>query len=275
VRNAARPNDTLTDFVITFIETLRKEKYALRLHARRLAATQCKTNLADALQIGMHFLYSSAMLVLSHISPLAIGHMRRVYQHPENPDLVIKLMRPDVIDARTNTRRLWYKRLRRARHLVGHVRELNEYIATQVVAETRNAPIARMVGLIDTDLGLGLVSEKVREPNGALARTLAAVYVSENGFSVFLETHLETFFQALLACNVIVGDMHAWNVVYGTDSRGGPGFVLIDGFGEKHVIPMASMSRHYNARNTRRLYRRMRAQLVELLPLENNPFEMP
>jgi len=66
---------------------------------------------------------------------------------------------------------------------------------------------------------------------------------------------------------VIVGDMHAWNIVYGSDSRGGPRLILIDGFGEKNIIPMASMSRRFNARNTARLYRRMRAQAIALIPL--------
>ena len=59
----------------------------------------------------------------------------------------------------------------------------------------------------------------------------------------------------------------AWNIVYGSDSRGGPRFVLIDGFGEKHFIPRASMSRTLNAWNTHKLYRRMREQVQREVPL--------
>ena len=92
-------------------------------------------------------------------------------------------------------------------------------------AAVRNAPIARMVGIVETDFGLGIVSEKVCDPKGGLAPTLAELYAREHGFTPFLEDGLARFFHELIDCNVIVGDMHAWNVVHGIDSRGGPRFV--------------------------------------------------
>ena len=205
-------------------------------------------------------------LRLDGAKPIAIGHLREVSEHPDAPDLLIKIMRPDAVAQRWGSAARWYKRLPRARHYTGYVRELKEYVASQVRGP--GAPIARMIGLIETDLGLGLISEKVRDANGRLAPTLAAMYRRENGFSAQIEHGLAQLLADLLAFNVIVGDMHAWNIVYGSDSRGGPRFVLIDGFGEKHVIPRSSMSRHLNAWNTRKLYRRMRAQLVREVPLE-------
>jgi hypothetical protein len=214
------------------------------------------------------------MLELSRDTPLAVGHLRQVFQHPEKSDQVIKVMRADAVETRLGGKRNWYKRLPRAKQYVGYVRELKEYIASQAKKEAAHAPIARIVGLVETDLGLGQICEKVREPNGALARTLASMYVSDNGFSAAVEANLDTFYRALIECNVIVGDMHAWNIVYGFDSRGGPRFVLIDGFGEKSILPLSSMSRKFNARNTARLYRRMRNQVVELLPLEARPFDV-
>ncbi|HEY0179395.1 MAG TPA: YrbL family protein, partial [Dokdonella sp.] len=165
----------------------------------------------------------------------------------------------------------WYKRRARARQYVVYVRELKEYIAARANAGRGDPPIARMIGLVETDLGLGLVSEAVRGDDGALAPTLAAVYARNGGFAPWIDRALDAFVDGLLACDVIVGDMHAWNLVYGTDSRGGPRFVMIDGFGEKHVIPRSSMSRRLNAWNTRKLYRRMRRRLVELVPLERAP----
>ena len=207
------------------------------------------------------------MLELSTTPPLAVGHLRHVFQHPENPAYLVKVMRADAVDARIVKGR-WYKRLPRTREFIGYVRELKEYIVSQARSESRNAPIARMVGLVDTDLGLGLVAEKVCGPDGGLARTLAALYSDQRGFSEMLERELATFRRGLLEANVIVGDMHAWNIVFGSDSRGGPRLVLIDGFGEKNIIPMSSMSRRFNARNTERLYCRMRAQAVALIPLD-------
>jgi hypothetical protein len=147
------------------------------------------------------------------------------------------------------------------------VRELKEYIATCARHPDRHAPISRMVGLVQTDLGLGLVVEKVRGADGGMAPTLATRYAAEGGFSASIERDLAEFRASLLACNVIVGDLHAWNIVYGTDSRGGPRFVMVDGFGEKLAIPLTSMSRRYNRHNTLRRIQRMRLQLPQLVPL--------
>lgn len=210
---------------------------------------------------------ASPALRLAPTEPLARGHLRLVYQHPLEPDFVVKVMREEAVEARFGSGGRWYKKRARARQYAGYVREIKEYVAAQARFAAGNAPIARMVGLAETDLGLGLVSEKVRGVDGGLAPTLATLYARERGFGAEIERGLADFLDGLLACDVIVGDMHAWNIVHGVDSRGGPRFVLIDGFGEKHVLPRSSMSRTLNAWNTRKLYRRMRDQLVRLVPL--------
>jgi len=203
-------------------------------------------------------------LRLADTKPLAVGHLRQVFEHPLDPDLIVKVMRSDAVAQRSAR---WHKRLARALHYGGYVRELKEYISTRARFPQLDAPIARMVGVVPTDLGLGLVAEKVRSADGTMAPTLARRYELERGFSASIEQGLAEFLDGLLASNVIVGDMHAWNIVHGSDSRGGPRFVLIDGFGEKHFIPLASMNRTWNVRNTHRLYRRMRAQLQVEVPL--------
>lgn len=40
------------------------------------------------------------MLALSHAQPLAIGHRRAVYQHPERDDLLIKTLRLEAMARR-------------------------------------------------------------------------------------------------------------------------------------------------------------------------------
>ena len=206
-------------------------------------------------------------LALAAATPLAVGHLRHVFQHPEHEDELVKVMRADAVASRWNARRRWHKRLPRTRHYIGYLRELKEYIGARARAPEIDAPIAHMLGVVETDLGLGLVSEKVVDSNGTLAPTLAVVY-GKQGFTPELETALATFLKGLLDANVIVGDMHAWNIVYGSDSRGGPRLVMIDGFGEKHAIPVSSMSRAVNRYRTRRLYKRMLAQLEQLVPVE-------
>lgn len=206
------------------------------------------------------------VLQLADRAPLAVGHLRYVFQHPGNRNELIKVMRADAVASRWNRKSRWAKRLPRTRHYIGYLRELKEYIAARARSTHGEPPIARMVGLIETDLGLGLVSEKVVSPDGTLAPTLAAVY-ERRGFTPDLRSALDAFLGGLLDSNVIVGDMHAWNIVYGSDSRGGPRLIMIDGFGEKHAIPISSMSRAVNRYRTNRLYRRMIAQLERLVPI--------
>lgn len=212
--------------------------------------------------------HGAAALRLCDATPIASGQIRRIFEHPHDARLLIKVLRPDAIERRWKGPLRAYKQLARALHYNGHVRELKEYITACARHPQRSAPIARTIGVVETDLGLGLVAEKVIGPGTALAPTLATRYAAEGGFSDTLDRDLEQLLDGLLACNVIVGDMHAWNIVYGSDSRGGPRFVLIDGFGEKLAIPLTSMSQRFNAHNTRRLYRRMREQLAQLVPLE-------
>lgn len=208
------------------------------------------------------------MIELSTRTPVAIGQLRKIYQHPDAPELLIKVLRPEAIVARWGGARRWYKRIPRALHYTGYVRELKEYIAIQARAPESDPPIARMVGVVATDLGLGLVSEKVRDENGAPGPTLARLYEDNRGFPAWVEEALAVFLRDLQRCNVIVGDLHAWNLVYGSDSRGGPRLVLVDGFGEKNVLPRNSASRFLNQWNNRRLFRRMRKQLVDLVVLK-------
>ena len=211
---------------------------------------------------------SASTLRLTGETPLAVSHLRSVYQHPQHRDELIKIMRADVVATRWDRRGRWLKRLPRTRHYVGYLRELKEYIAAKARAPHVDAPIARMIGVVDTDLGLGLISEKVVDADGALAPTLAAVY-ARSGFTPELDAALAVFRRHLLDANVIVGDMHAWNIVLGSDSRGGPRLVMIDGFGEKHAIPVSSMSRTINRYRTERLLKRMVEQVKKLVPVES------
>ena len=195
------------------------------------------------------------MLRLIEREPLAEGFHRRVYAHPDAADRLVKVMRPDVVASRWNAPGRWYKRLSRARQYTGYVRELKEYIAVRARSDAPDIPIAAVHGLVDTDLGLGLVVERIGSADGGLAPTLDA-RVQREGFSPGIRRELDALLARLLRDGVILGDLHPWNIVWGEDGAG-PRFILIDGYGEKNVIPRCSMSQALNRHNTRRLYRRL------------------
>lgn len=203
-----------------------------------------------------------SMLVLADCTPVGAGTMRFVYAHPENPDALVKVIRGDMLQSRWGGRRHWLKRMARARQFTVYLRELKEYIALRA-REPVAAPITRVFGLVETDQGLGLVVESVRGPDGALAPTLADLY-RRDGFQPWMCEGIDTLFEELIRCGVVLSDSHPCNFVYGSSGGEPPRFVMVDGFGEKNVLPLCSMSASYNARNTRRLHRRMLSQLFAL-----------
>jgi hypothetical protein len=203
------------------------------------------------------------MLSLAHQSPLALGNLRAIHQHPLHPELLIKTLRAEAVARRYDAPGRWLKRLPRARQYTGFARELTEYMALVARAPSGVAPVARMVGIIETDLGLGLVSEKIVDAHGTMAPSLHAIYRQNGGASEWTDAALDKLLDELLRFNVIVGDLHASNIVFGVDSRGGaPRLILVDGFGEKNILPLKSISRWLNQRNTRRVYRRLRNLLL-------------
>jgi hypothetical protein len=206
------------------------------------------------------------MLTLSHLTPIVMGHERAVYQHPHASDLVVKTMRPESVARRWDAPGRWHKRLPRTRHYVSYLREIKEYIAAHTRPDA-DPPLARVAGLVETDVGLGLVCEKVRGPDGEMAPTLYQCWVENGGEPPWAHAALEAFLEGLMRHNVIVGDLNATNLVFGSDSRGGPRLLMVDGFGEKSAIPLSSMSRVLNRHFMRRRYRRMLRSLAT--PVEN------
>ena len=56
----------------------------------------------------------TAMLKLRESEPIAQGHKRFVFQHPTDPNLLVKVWQPDVGEERWGRHRPWY-RLNRCR----------------------------------------------------------------------------------------------------------------------------------------------------------------
>jgi len=71
----------------------------------------------------------------------------------------------------------------------------------------------------------------------------------------------------------VVSDVNPGNVVHGRGSDGVARFALVDGFGDKNVIPLCSLSKRYNAYVLRGLQRKLMRRIERLLrgePLWSN-----
>ena len=141
---------------------------------------------------------------------------RSVYRVRGWPGRLAKVMRLDVDAARL----LWWEH-RVTRHV-----------------EAKGFPVPLMHGLIATDLGIAQVVDAVLDDDGALGPTLADL---ERGaqigpYECDLMNQLAT---ALLYGGLPFYELKPHNIVLGRRAGIGPtAFWLVDGFGERQVLPL-------------------------------------
>ncbi len=200
-------------------------------------------------------------LQLGALEPLAKGNLRLVYAHPDGPGLVVKVMRPEAVELRYDGGAPWFKRWRRYRHYVLFIREIHEYVAAYARHGKSLPFVQRIVGFVETDLGLGLVTDAIRDSRGNLAPTLATL-IETGGYDRVAEAALESFIRQLLESDLVVADLHERNLVYSALPGGEPHFVMIDGIGDSNILPLKSLSRTLNNRSRRKRVTRLRQRIA-------------
>jgi len=203
------------------------------------------------------------MFLLKDAEVVAAGSTRNVYRHPDDPNLLIKVVRPSAIEERFTRRGRWYKaspKRRRYRHLIAYLREIREQIAVSATSNEHPPFLQKIVGVVETDMGMGFVVEAVRGPDGGYAPTVTEL-IQRGEMDQAAWQKLSVFFEQLMNSPVIVADLHPSNVVLGHTSRHGDHFVLIDGIGFKNLIPLDRMSAHVNRWGKGRKVKKLRADL--------------
>ncbi|HWV79835.1 MAG TPA: YrbL family protein [Hyphomicrobiaceae bacterium] len=186
------------------------------------------------------------MLLLKEAEVVAAGSTRNVYRHPDNPSLLIKVIRPAAIEERFGSGAPWYKfRRRRYRHLIAYLREIREQIAVHAMGGAYPPYLQKIVGIVETDLGMGFVVEAVFGRDGNFAPTVADL-IRRGQLDRTIRAKLDHFLEELVASPVIVADLNPSNVVLGFTPEHGEHFVLIDGIGFKNIIPLERMSAYAN-----------------------------
>ena len=209
------------------------------------------------------------IIKLKDESPLARGRSRLVFRHPDDPDLIIKVVRPEVIEDRFGNNTKWYKKRRRFGRFISYMREIQEFLAVQSSMDKSPHFLQRIVGFTQTDLGLGLVIEAVLDPNGQLAPTIFAL-IKSGQFDDQAKDALRSTLDQILHCNVIISDLNPGNLVYTSSPEHGHYFVLIDGLGNNSLIPSKIISSRLNQRSKRgrfdRLYSRIERNMLKNAP---------
>jgi hypothetical protein len=191
-------------------------------------------------------------ILLNHLTPIASGNNRDVFVHPENADLLIKTVKPEALEKRSSPDAHWSKRLfRRYKHYQTFLRECQEHLVSRLDDDGVPDFVHNVVGFVDTDRGLGLVTRAERDQSGGFAKTLARL-IAEGLYDDEAKQAMESFRQAFLQSEVIITDLGHGNLVYAYRKDRGHHFVVIDGYGEKNLIPFNSWFRWCNRRSKRK-----------------------
>jgi hypothetical protein len=186
---------------------------------------------------------------------LKFGAYRAVYQHPDDDDLLVKIIRPEFI-RRHRERSAWYNSWRRHGHFRSLMRELESYIVLQQRSIDPPPFVQRFAGVIDTDRGIGMVVGKVRAADGSLAPTLAKL-IKHQGFTAPLRAQVEQLLSELREHHVVICDVSPTNLVLAGDRAHGNRLVAIDGLGDRFIVPIYTHSKKANAWNLSRRFQRM------------------
>ena len=187
------------------------------------------------------------LLKLSHLTPVAEGSQRVIYVHPTDPTKLIKVLKPLADTKRRAKLATFTERHFPSIRTRWTRKEYGEYLRMMLrIGPTDIPPITHMYGFVQTDVGLGCISENVTD--GGLGQTLhtAKDSLSAADLALFNDT-----IARLYRFGIRAGDMTARNFVFGhRDYAGQQGpreCVLVDGFGDIHAIPVRSINDWCNA----------------------------
>jgi len=190
-------------------------------------------------------------LCLRHQSPLARGTHRALYRLEEAPQLLVKVVDATAASESATVIRRWKRKLHKALPSLGRrflFREYRAYLKAKLQQEQRadELPVAEQRGLVLTDIGIGMLVELIGDSKGNPGPTLWHLY--KDGRLETLLVELNDFTRRMFAWGIRANDINVSNIVLG-QRNGLRQFVLVDGLGDSHLIPLRSWFEVLNARS--------------------------
>ncbi len=199
------------------------------------------------------------LIQLKDARPLVSGAYRDVYQHPSDPGLLIKVIRP-IYAERHARRAKWFDAWFGVGHYKSLLREIEKYLVLRRRGQHKLPFIQHFSGLVETDIGLGMVVAKVRGRDGGLAPTLTEI-VRANGLDEDLTARIDALRDDVIRHHVVFGDISANNIVEAADATHAHRLVIIDGLNDRLWLPVNSFSLTFYRAYCDRRFARMMDQL--------------
>jgi len=184
------------------------------------------------------------MLELDESAPVAIGEHRKIFEHPEDRNLCIKV--------------IWLGGLEETQREEKHYRLL----------EKRNISwelLPRFYGFVETNLGQGAIFDLIRDYDGGLSRSLG-YYLATNSLAdahqLSLSRAFEPLKEYLCRYRVITMMLKPQNIVFRKLNDAEGELVLIDSVGNSDLLPLCDYSAFFARRKILRKWRRFEASLT-------------
>lgn len=175
--------------------------------------------------------------MLKPLQPFARGGNRLCYVHPDDPTRCIKVRRPDFSLAQRRAKKGFPKTLLPLSHFDDNREEFGVMTALdRSFGEPLYRHVSRCHGFVATDMGDGLVSELIRNDDGAIAETLKK-YIWDHGFDEDCQHAVKRFCDHWRALAIPSRDLLLHNIVVQQRGNAIERLVVIDGLGSAGPIP--------------------------------------
>lgn len=186
-------------------------------------------------------------LVLTDKDLLAKGNDRYVFQHPQDSQLLIKIVISDIVKYKSKLREIY--------------RDVKE---CKPKNPTDSLYIQKIEGLVETNRGVGQVIVKECDEHNRIAPTLYQLALNKALDASKLQK-LNLFLDWFVTTTVIINSLHCKNIVYAWDSaRQEYRFKVIDGFGDKTLFQLSKLSGAIRDKNKLKCLKRMLRDLNRL-----------
>lgn len=202
---------------------------------------------------------------LSQETPLAVGDHKAVYVHPENKDWLIKVVHEAGLKA-LKEKYPWSMRFRRLPNYWEFLHEMVEHLAVRELMLPTESYIENVIGLVDTDLGVGMIVEAVRTSDGEIAPTIRRL-IQSGSFEAKHHKALSEVLNWIVNTNVIIRELTTTNMVWNELTQR---FVIIDGVGSKPLLTLRSFSKRYNKRSNFKKSEKLKTWVNEGLKKHEN-----
>jgi len=211
------------------------------------------------------------MVTLKDIAWLDQGANRVCYIHPDDPNKVLKVIKPwkrAIIKKRSAP---IYKKFRPAHCFDDNLQELK---ALRWLEKKNNAfrHFPKCFGLVETDLGDALCVEYIYSGRRSGESLSLEKYLEENGFTTEIMRALDELCGFLYENLIVTRDLRSFNIMV-RYTEDGINLVIVDGLGNPEFIPVSNVIPQFGRLKIRRKFNRFKERLDRITG--NNRWKIP